>query len=181
MRYALMRSMDISNGVGIGVSLFVQGCRRHCENCFNQETWDFSGGKEWDKEAKDKFLELASKPYITRISILGGEPLEPENVHHVKALIEKIRKEFSDKVIWLYTGFTWKQIWHPVVLDVLDQEKDDTIDARVDVVSMCDVVVDGSYVDKLNDISLPWCGSSNQNIIDVKKTMEKGEIVLYNN
>lgn len=173
--------MDISNGSGIGVSLFVQGCRAHCKNCFNSETWGFTGGKEWTKQTKEEFLKLVAQPFVARVTILGGEPLEPENVYDVLSLIKDIKAKFPDKKIWLYTGFTWNQIFKPAVLNVLDVDRDNLIKARKDSVSMCDVLVDGKYIDELNNISLKWCGSSNQNVIDVQKTLATGKVVLYNN
>ena len=100
MRYAQIRNMDISNGENIGVSLFVQGCRFKCKNCFNKETWDFSGGKEWTKEIESKFFELIDRPYIKRISILGGEPLADENAEEVLNLIKEIKGRFPTKDIW---------------------------------------------------------------------------------
>lgn len=106
IRYAQIRSLDLSNGEGIGVALFVQGCNFHCKNCFNPETWDFNGGKEWTQEVKNKFLELANRPYIKRISILGGEPLADENIDDVLDLVNKIRHSLPKKTIWLYTGYT---------------------------------------------------------------------------
>lgn len=139
MRYAQIRSMDISNGEGVGVSLFVQGCPFHCKNCFNSETWDFNGGKEWTEKTKNKFMELIDRPYIRRISILGGEPLAEQNLDDVLSLIKEIREKYSisqnpnsenigksrvledenskeiriffpEKTIWLYTGFCWNDI-----------------------------------------------------------------------
>lgn len=139
MRYAQIRSMDISNGEGVGVSLFVQGCDRHCFNCFNSETWDFNGGKEWTEETKNKFMELIDRPYIRRISILGGEPLAEQNLDDILSLIKEIREKYPisqnpnsenigksrvledensneirisypEKSIWLYTGFRWNYI-----------------------------------------------------------------------
>ena len=139
MRYAQIRSMDISNGEGVGVSLFVQGCDRHCFNCFNSETWDFNGGKEWTEGTKNKFMELIDRPYIRRISILGGEPLAEQNLDDVLSLIKEIREKypifqnpnsknigksrvledensneirisFPKKTIWLYTGYKFAQI-----------------------------------------------------------------------
>lgn len=185
MRYALMRSMDISNGSGIGVSLFVQGCRAHCKNCFNGETWGFSGGKKWTKQTKDEFLKLVAQPFVARVTILGGEPLEPENVYDVLSLIKDIKAKFPDKKIWLYTGLTWEQIFKPTSLNdlnPLDFFKDVKINAaRKSIVYRCDVVVDGKYVDELNDISLKWCGSSNQRVINIEKTLAANKIVLYNN
>jgi len=141
MRYASIRNLDISNGANIGVALFVQGCDRnpHCKNCFNSETWDFNGGKKWTEKTKNKFMELIDRPYIKRISILGGEPLAEQNLDDVLSLIKKIREKypisqnpnsenigksrvledenskeirisFPEKTIWLYTGFEWNDI-----------------------------------------------------------------------
>lgn len=112
MNYAQIRSMDISNGEGVGVALFVQGCHFHCKNCFNSDTWDFNSGKEWTSEIKNEFIKLANKPYIKRISILGGEPLAKENVDEVKKLVNEIRILLPEKTIWLYTGFKWEDIMH---------------------------------------------------------------------
>lgn len=165
MRYALIRKMDISNGPGVGVSLFVQGCHLHCRGCFNSIAWDFNGGKEWSDDVKQKFLELASKPYIKRISILGGEPLSYENVDDIYKLIVEIKDKLSDKVIWLYTGYRFED-----VINNLPSRR---------VLELCDVVVDGKYVEELKDISLPWCGSSNQRVIDVQETLKQNKIVLY--
>lgn len=149
MRYALMRKMDISNGTFVGASLFVQGCRFHCKNCFNQETWDFNGGKEWTQETKNTFLSLIDKPYIKRVSILGGEPLVEENVDDVVDLMKVIKDMFPDKKIWIYTGYTMEAIAQRNLYDVL---------------SLADFIVDGRYVDSLSDISLKLRGSSNQRI-----------------
>ena len=106
IRYAQIRSLDLSNGEGVGIALFVQGCHFHCPNCFNPETWDYNGGKEWTEEVKNKFLELANRPYIKRISILGGEPLAEENLDDVLDLVNRIRLSSPQKSIWLYTGNT---------------------------------------------------------------------------
>lgn len=170
MRYASMRNLDISNGENIGVSLFVQGCHFHCNNCFNSETWDFEGGYSWTEKATKDFLNLINRSYIKRVSILGGEPLTSRNVEEIFHLISTIRNLFPTKTIWLYTGFTWEQIMNPT-------NSDDIL--RKEIVSQCDVVVDGEYIDELRDITLKWRGSSNQRVIDVKKSIEKGEVVLW--
>lgn len=170
MRYASMRNLDISNGENIGVSLFVQGCHFHCNNCFNSETWDFEGGYSWTEKATKDFLNLINRSYIKRVSILGGEPLTSRNVEEIFHLISTIRNLFPTKTIWLYTGFTWEQIMNPT-------NSDDIL--RKEIVSQCDVVVDGEYIDELRDITLKWRGSSNQRVIDVKKSIENGEVVLW--
>ena len=167
MRYAQIRKMDISNGEGIGAALFVQGCHFHCPNCFNSETWDFNGGKEWTDEIADKFLDLADKPQIKRISILGGEPLAKENRDDVCALLQRIRERFGrSKQVWLYTGYTWDEILKEI-LDTKELLERQTA-ARL---LLCDVIVDGKYVEALKDYKLKWRGSSNQRVIDVSASV----------
>lgn len=176
IRYASIRSMDISNGEGVGVALFVQGCHFHCPNCFNPETWDFNGGKEWTEEVKNKFFELANKPYIKRISILGGEPLAKENLDDVLDLVNEFRLLSPKKNIWLYTGFTWEEIRKGNMEDSL---KYGEWTKRAKIITECDVIVDGQYIKPQRDISLPYRGSSNQRLIDVQQSLQKGEIVLW--
>ena len=176
MRYAQIRSMDVSNGSGIGAALFVQGCHFHCGNCFNKDTWDFTGGKEWTPETKKKFLELIDKPYITRVSILGGEPLADENLDGVLDLVTTIKKEFSQKTIWLYSGYTIDQVFFPLYINMPPSEEEWK---KIDIIKQCDVMVDGQYIDSQRDITLRWKGSANQRVIDVKKSLEQNEIILY--
>lgn len=164
--------MDISNGEGVGVALFVQGCRLHCNNCFNPETWDFSGGKEWTDKVKNKFLELANRPYIKRISILGGEPLAEENLDGILDLVNKIRLSSPQKNIWLYTGYTFEEIVHPTL-------KCNQSRVRKIILSGIDVLIDGQYIDSQRDITLPYRGSANQRLIDTQQSLQKGEIVLW--
>lgn len=178
MNYAQIRSMDISNGEGIGVSLFVQGCDFHCKNCFNSETWEFSKGHEWNDKTKNQFLKLIEKPFIQRISILGGEPLHPKNVQNVLKIVDEIRVSYPTKNIWLYTGYTWEQIMHPVITDI-NSEQLKMLQMRKELVSKCNVLIDGRYVDELRDISLHWRGSSNQRVINVQETLKQKQIVLW--
>lgn len=183
MNYAQIRSMDISNGEGIGVSLFVQGCDFHCKNCFNSETWEFSKGQEWNDKTKNQFLKLIEKPFIQRVSILGGEPLHPKNVQNVLKIVDEIRVSYPTKNIWLYTGYTWEEIWIKDIVKTGDRIKNMRQKAitnlRRQVVSMCDVLIDGRYVDELRDISLHWRGSSNQRVINVQETLKQKQIVLW--
>ena len=177
IRYASIRNMDISNGEGVGVALFVQGCpfNPHCYNCFNTDTWDFNGGKEWTQEVEDKLIELANKPYIKRLSILGGEPLADENLDGVLHLVDRFRLSFPNKSIWIYSGFQWSEIFN----DGVYLTKDCVGWKRREIVRQCDVMIDGKYVDSQRDITLKWRGSLNQHAIDVEKSMIKGEIVLW--
>lgn len=165
MRYASIRGLDVSNGEGVGISLFVQGCDFHCSGCFNSETWDFNGGNEWTSESKEKVLKLLNRPFIQRITILGGEPLAEQNIADVLNLVEEIRVSFPDKSIWLYTGYTYEECLIQTM--------------RSRIIENVDVVVDGRYIEALKDLTLPWRGSSNQRVINVKESLKKGEIILW--
>lgn len=179
MRFASMRNLDISNGEGVGVSLFVQGCDRHCFNCFNPDTWDFNGGKEWTEGTKNKFIKLIDRPYINRISVLGGEPLAEQNLDEVLSLIKEIRISFPEKTIWLYTGYKFEDLINGIYYP-LDSEWEDKI-LRQSIVKLCDVLIDGEYIDEQRDITLKWRGSSNQRVIDVKQSLTQDKVVLYCN
>ena len=170
MRYALIREMDVSNGEGTGVSLFVQGCPFHCLGCFNQETWDFDKGREWTPETEETFFKLIDRPFVTRVSILGGEPLAEQNVETVRELVYKIKMKYTDKQIWVYTGNTYEDIAFEVG------------DPRRDVLTFIDVLVDGRFVLSKQDITgkyVKWAGSTNQRVIDVQESLKDGEVVLY--
>lgn len=208
MRYTSIRSLDVSNGENIGVSLFTQGCDRkpHCKNCFNPETWDFNGGKEWTEETKNKFLELIDRPYIKRVSILGGEPLAEQNLDGVLDLIQTIREKypipqndnrenpyklrvsendnsdeirisFPKKTIWLYSGYSYSEIFRGQS-SCLSQEGLNNFKRR-EIISNVDVTVDGEYIDEQRDITLKWRGSSNQRVIDIQQSLAQNKLVLY--
>lgn len=161
MRYAQIRDMDISNGEGVGIALFTNGCRFHCPNCFNSELWDVSGGKEWTKEVEDYFISLASPSYIKRISILGGEPFIDENLDYLPVLVKRIKETYSDKKIWIYSGYVYEEL--------LKRAKS--------TLENVDVLVDGLYVDKLRDYRLKFRGSSNQRVIDVQASLENNKVI----
>lgn len=181
MRYASIRSLDISNGEGVGVSLFVQGCPFHCKNCFNSETWDFNGGKEWTEEIKNKFMELIDRPYIKRVSFLGGECLAEQNLDDILSLVQEIRNSYSDKSIWLYTGYQWNQIMLPIPTITDDLHTIEVTDKRKKIISNVNVLVDGEYIDEQKDLTLKWCGSKNQHVINVKQSLTQNKIILYCN
>lgn len=161
MNYYQIRDIDISNGEGTGMALFCSGCPLHCPNCFNQELWDFDSGKKWTLEIEKQFIKLTNRPYINRVSFLGGEPLADQNIESVSSIISKLDKT---KKIWIYTGYTWEEL----------VERD-----KVKYISTADVLVDGRYVDELKDYRLKFKGSSNQRIIDIQKSIEEKEVVLY--
>ncbi len=162
MRYSKIRKMDISNGPGVRVSVFMQGCTFNCKNCFNPETHDFKGGKEFTDEIIDKIIELCGKDYVVGLSILGGEPMHPKNIEGTTKLAKAFKEKYPNKTIWSWTGFLFDR-------DLKDKE----------VLKYIDVLVDGQYKDELHDFRLKWCGSSNQRVIDVQKSLKKNEIVLF--
>lgn len=171
MRYAKIRSMDVSNGAGIGVSLFVQGCHFHCKGCFNKETWDFDGGKEWTVEVEDMFLKLMNNKHIVRVTILGGEPLADENASTVLHIIKRIRNEYPEKKIWLYTGYRFEE--------ALDTSH---LDDRTLAILSVDYLIDGRYdftkADPYNK-EIVFAGSTNQRVISIKDTFNSCRICTY--
>lgn len=183
MRYASIRSLDITNGDGVGVSIFTQGCPFHCYNCFNPNTWDFNGGKEWTEEIENSFLKLVSKPYITRVSILGGEPLAKENVSSVLDLIKKIKNKYPEKSIWLYTGYTFEMICKMHCDQQIYNRLTTNTGAHIifENLKYVDIIVDGPYIDEQRDIALSFRGSKNQRLIDVKETIKQNKIITLHN
>ena len=167
MRYASIRKLDISNGDGVGASLFVQGCHFHCKNCFNSDTWDFNGGKQWKLQEIYKFLEIVSNSNIKRVTILGGEPLCDENVCDVLSLLEELRN-IPDKKIWIYSGYRFNDILASINSSM--QTRHDI--ARFRSILIANVMVDGRYVDELKNKNLKFRGSSNQRVIDLKSTLD---------
>lgn len=161
MRYNKIRKMDIADGPGVRVSIFLQGCTFHCKNCFNPETHDFKGGEEFTDEVIQEVLDLCDKEHISGLSILGGEPMHPLNIKGTIRLAKAFKERFPDKTIWSWTGF--------LIDNIVDKE----------VLNYLDVLIDGQYQDELRNPSLKWCGSENQRVIDVKKTLKKGKVVLY--
>lgn len=168
MRYAQIRNMDISNGKGIGIALFVQGCHFHCKDCFNPETWDFDAGKEWNDEIVAQFIKLADKSYISRISILGGEPLCDENVYEVAKLVNTLMYIYPDKEIWVYTGYTLENI--------LDEPNTEYGKRRKFIARNADYLVDGQFVAKEKDLNLKFRGSANQHIYTHNEIMNVIEL-----
>ena len=161
MRYNKIRKMDISNGPGVRVSIFMQGCTFNCKGCFNPETHDFKSGKEFTEETINKVLELASKDYIVGLSILGGEPMHPKNIAGTTKLAKMFKQKYPNKNIWMWTGFLFD--------DLKDKE----------IFKYIDVLVDGKFELKLSNPTLKWKGSTNQRVIDVKKSLDEKEVILY--
>ena len=171
MNYAAIKNCDIANGPGVRVSLFVSGCRHHCKDCFNPETWEFSYGEPFDEAAIDKILAMLTPAYIRGITYLGGEPFEPENQKTLVGLLRKVRESYPEKNIWCYTGYLYDE-------QLLNNSRA-RCEYTDEMLSMIDVLVDGEFVEALKDIRLVFRGSSNQRVIDVKKSLGQNEIVMW--
>ena len=171
MNYGNIKDKDIANGEGIRVSLFVSGCTHHCKNCFNPETWDFNYGNPFTTEVEDKILNMLEPAYIKGITLLGGEPMEPNNQRALLPFVKRIKKKFGDtKTIWSFTGFIYDK-------DLIAGGRAHT-EATDELMQNLDVLVDGPFVEALKNLSLKFRGSSNQRIIDMPATLEKGEVIL---
>ena len=160
MNYGKIKPVDVANGEGVRVSLFVSGCPHHCKGCFNPELWNYDAGQEFTFETINGILNLCFKDYISGLSLLGGEPLDPWNLKGVMDLCYAFKRYFPNKTIWCYTGYKWETINH------------------LEVMKHIDILVDGKFIEDLKDPRLRFRGSSNQRIIDVKKSLESGRIVV---
>ncbi len=171
MYYGEIKNCDIANGEGVRVTLFVSGCTNHCKNCFQPQTWDFCYGQPFTAETEQTLLSMLAPGYINGLTLLGGEPFEPENQRALLPFLKRVRAALPQKTIWSFTGFTWEELHtdgsHPRC-EVTDE-----------LLSLLDVLVDGRYEEELHDISLRFRGSRNQRIIDVPKTLACGTITLW--
>ena len=170
MHYGEIKNCDIANGEGVRVTLFVSGCTNHCKNCFQPQTWDFDYGQPFTEETEAELLRLLSPRYIRGLTLLGGEPFEPENQRALLPFLRKLRRELPEKTVWAFTGFTWEELHtegsHP------------RCEATDELLSLIDVLVDGRYVEELKDIGLRFRGSSNQRLLDLNATRASGELTL---
>jgi len=162
MNYNKIRKMDIADGPGVRVSIFMQGCSFNCKNCFNPETHDFQGGKEFNNNTINRILELCDNDNIKGLSILGGEPMHPQNIEGTTKLAKAFKEKFPNKNLWAWTGFQFDK-------NLKDKE----------IAKYLDVLVDGQYIDELRNPNLNWKGSSNQRVIDVQKSLYENKIVLF--
>ena len=162
MRYNKIRKMDIADGPGVRVSIFTQGCSFNCKNCFNQETHDFNGGKEFNDETLNHILDLCNNDHIEGLSILGGEPMHPQNIDGTTKLAKAFKEKYPNKSLWAWSGYSFDN-------DLKDKE----------VAKYLDVIVDGRYEDDLRNPKLKWKGSENQRVIDVQKSLADSKIVLF--
>ena len=171
MFYANIKKYDVANGVGVRVSLFVSGCTHHCKGCFNAEAWDFSYGKPYTEETEEEILDALNKDYIAGLSLLGGEPFEPQNQRALLPLLRKFRERYPQKDVWCYSGYTFHTDLQPGGRAHCE--------ATDEMLSMLDILVDGEFVEDLKDLKLRFRGSANQRIIDVPRTLREGEVRLW--
>lgn len=168
MNYGEIKKFDIANGEGVRVSLFVSGCTHHCKGCFNAETWSFDYGKPYTGETEDEIIAALDNKFITGLSLLGGEPFEPDNQRALLPLLRRVKEKFPEKSIWCYSGYLYDE----------ELKKDSRARCEVtdEMISLIDVLVDGEFIEGLKDISLAYKGSSNQRIIDIQKSLQTGKI-----
>lgn len=171
VNYATIKPNDVANGPGVRVSLFVSGCTHHCKNCFNSEAWDFNYGEPFTKEVEDSIIDAMNHDYIAGFSLLGGEPFEPQNQKVLCSVLERIKATYPEKNVWCYSGYTFDT-------DLLSGRLCDySITERM--LNCIDFLVDGKFVEEKKDITLRFKGSSNQRIIDVKRSMAEGKIIRW--
>lgn len=171
MNYGEIKNFDIANGEGVRVSLFVSGCTHHCKNCFNKETWDFNYGKPFTEETEELLLRELEPDYIDGLSLLGGEPFEPQNQAVLLPFLRRVKERYPKKKIWCYTGYLYDR-------DLLGESRA-RCEYTDEMLGLIDILVDGEFVQELYSISLQFRGSSNQRIIDVPKSLQAREIVPY--
>ncbi len=174
MNYCNIKPRDVADGVGVRVTLFVSGCRNHCKNCFQPETWDFAYGDPFTKEVEDHILAQLAPGFVDGLTLLGGEPGEVENQRGLVPFLHRVRRELPDKTIWCYSGFTWEQLTGKESARCRCEVTDEFL-------SLLDVLVDGPFIDERRDITLRFRGSDNQRLIDVPATLRAGEVRLWDN
>ena len=172
MHYCQIKTCDIANGIGIRTTLFVSGCTNHCEECFQPETWDFSYGEPFTAETENAIIESVRPYYVNGLTLLGGEPFEPKNQPTLVGFLRRFRRECPDKTVWCFTGFRLDD-------ELLREGAYPRTPWTDEMLSLIDVLVDGRFVRALKDISLRFRGSSNQRVIDLARTRETGEIILW--
>lgn len=170
MNYGAIKKCDIANGVGVRTVLFVSGCTHHCKGCFQPETWNFDYGERYTKQTEDEIIESLRPDYVDGITLLGGEPFEPENQRELVKLLRRIKKELPQKTVWSFSGFTYEE---------LTGDSRAVCEVTNEMLSMLDVLVDGEFVEAKRNISLRFRGSENQRLIDMNKTRKEGKIVLW--
>ena len=175
MNYADIKRYDIANGDGVRISLFVSGCTHHCEGCFNRETWDFDYRQPFTEKEEDKIMEYLAPSYIKGLSLLGGEPMEPQNQEALLPLLRKVHQTYPEKDVWCYTGYLFDRD----ILGKMCQDSESTSEITKELIQYIDILVDGEFIAARKNLKINFRGSDNQRIIDVKKSLEAGEVVHW--
>ena len=202
MNYHNITYPDMNNGDGLRVVLWLSACSHHCYNCQNPQTWDVNSGIPFDEKAKDELFRELNKDYISGITFSGGDPLHENNLDGVLKLINEFRLSFPEKTIWLYSGYTWEEVMsketelkeakeqleyaekYRIGFNYKTNEflyKESNLSLRRKIISLCNILVDGRYIDSQRDITIPWRGSSNQRVINVQESLKQGEVILHSN
>jgi len=174
MNYGNIKTNDIANGIGVRTSLFVSGCTHHCKGCFNPETWDFNYGEKFTKATEDKIILSLKPDFVRGLTVLGGEPFEKANQKALLPFIKRVKEELPDKDIWFFSGYLFEELTGKIKNECCRTEYTD------ELLSLIDVLVDGEFVEEKKNISLQFRGSENQRLIDLRKTLKQGEIILWN-
>ena len=170
MHYGAIKKCDIANGEGVRVSLFVSGCRNRCKGCFQPETWDFNYGNLFDNAAIEQIMTALENPSVRGLTILGGEPMEPENQPEILSLLRTIKQKYPDKTVWLYTGNTYEEL--------MGEHRTHT-EHTEEILALVDILVDGRYIEEEKKLGLRFRGSKNQRVINMNETRDLGEIILW--
>lgn len=185
MNYWKINKEDVCNGEGLRVVLWLSGCSHKCKGCQNPQTWDANSGIPFDEQAKEELFRELNKDYISGLTLTGGDPLFESNLDNVLDLVNEIRLSFPQRSIWLYTGYGWNDIWcneNALIDDYASDYNEQVLvnhSKRQKIVSQCDVLIDGRYIDSQRDITLPYCGSRNQHVIDIQKSLQEGELIPW--
>lgn len=178
MNYGSIKKTDIANGVGVRVSLFVSGCTHHCKECFNPETWNFKYGEVFTEEVEEELLEALKPGHIHGLTLLGGEPMEPDNQRALVPFLRKVKEQFPNKTIWCYTGYTLESDLWGIVADDLGRRGRARCEVTDEFLGMLNILVDGEFIIEQKDIRLKFRGSSNQRILDMKESVKGKKAVL---
>ena len=173
MHYGMIKKFDVANGEGIRTTLFVSGCTNRCKNCFQPETWDFNYGEEFTDEVAEDILSTFNNSSVRGLTILGGEPMEPSNQRALLPFLKEFKRRYPTKNLWLFTGNLYEELTSPI------GSHPKSLDITAEILSLVDILVDGRFVEELKQLGLRFRGSSNQRIIDMNKTRESGEIVIW--
>ena len=184
MNYIMIRTDDMLNGDGLRVVLFCTACKHHCKNCHNPETWKASNGCLFDNKSKENIFRELENDYISGLTLSGGDPLDENNLDDILNLCKEVKEKYPNKTIWLYSGFTWDECNAVAKGFELDPNGQCNIfnrnnKKRQEIIKLCDVFIDGIFIEELSDVNYHWAGSTNQRVIDIKESLKQNKVVLH--